>query len=183
MATQLHGSGHAVAPLVLIEPYLPGPVGQAQLARVSGEMVKALEIRDRVTTLPESAGRTAAVAELTEVLLGAGMSAGEASLVADAPIEVWHSLLKALADYQVRPYPGHVHLVVGTHVAGLPAGEPMPELDVDFPTYVERWRELALGGLTLHIADGDHMSMLAEPRVAGMAELLTSIRATGTEEN
>ena len=103
------------------------------------------------------------------------MSPSEAALVEGAPIEVWHSLLAALAAYEVRPYPGHVHLVVGGEAAGLPRGRTMPGLDVDYDTYVARWREVAGGGLTLHISDGDHMSMMAEPRVRGIARLLTGI--------
>ena len=177
MATQLHEAGHTVEPLVLIEPYLPNPAARARLAGVGQDMRDALRMRDRLVALPPSPERDTATAELTALLLGAGMSPSEASLVEKAPIEVWHSLLTALADYQVRPYPGHVHLVVGTLAAGLPDGEPMPGLDVDYREYLARWRELALGGMTVHISDGDHMSMLAEPRVRDLAALLGTIGA------
>jgi hypothetical protein len=51
----------------------------------------------------------------------------------------------------------------------------MPGLDVDYDTYVARWRETAQGGLTLHISDGDHMSMMAEPQVTGIARLLAAL--------
>ncbi|SEQ12294.1 non-ribosomal peptide synthetase [Streptomyces radiopugnans] len=178
MATQLHEAGHTVEPLVLIEPYLPNPAARDRLAGVGRDMRRALRMRDRLRALPPSPEREKAAAELTALLLGAGMSPGEAALVDKAPIEVWHSLLTALAGYRVRPYPGHVHLVVGTLAAGLPDGEPMPGLDVDYRAYVARWREVALGGLTVHVAEGDHMSMLAEPLVAGIADLLGTI---GTE--
>lgn len=177
MATQLHEAGHTVEPLVLIEPYLPNPAARARLAGVGRDMRDALRMRDRLNALPPSPERDTTTAELIALLLSAGMSASEASLVEKAPIEVWHSLLTALADYQVRPYPGHVHLVVGTLAAGLPDGEPMPGLDVDYREYVARWRDLALGGLTVHISDGDHMSMLAEPQVSKLAALLGTIDA------
>ncbi|MFJ3641302.1 amino acid adenylation domain-containing protein [Streptomyces sp. NPDC090108] len=178
MATQLHRAGHRVSPLVLIEPYLPNPAARARLNGVTQDLREALRMRDRLRELPPSAHRDRLTAELTAALLGAGMSPAEAALVEGAPIEVWHSLLAALAGYEVRPYPGHVHLVVGSEAAGLPRGRTMPGLDVDYETYVERWREVAEGGLTLHISDGDHMSMMAEPRVAGIAELVAGI---GTE--
>ncbi|HEX6968973.1 MAG TPA: amino acid adenylation domain-containing protein [Micromonosporaceae bacterium] len=177
MAVQLHAAGHTVEPLVLIEPYLPNPVARDRLTAVEQDMRDALRLRDRVRGLPPSAERDEAAAELTALLLGAGMSASEAALVENAPVEVWHSLLTALAGYQVRPYPGHVHLVVGEQAANLPEGEPMPGLDVDFRTYVERWRELALGGLTVHVIPGDHMSMLAAPLVRNLAALLDTIGA------
>jgi thioesterase domain-containing protein len=175
MATQLHQSGHPVAPLVLIEPYLPNPAARARLEGVTRDLREALRLRDRLRELPASPQRDRATAELTATLLGAGMSPAEAALVEGAPIEVWHSLLAALAGYEVRPYPGHIHLVVGSEAAGLPRGVAMPGLDVDYETYVARWRETARGGLTLHISDGDHMSMMAEPQVTGIAGLLAAL--------
>ncbi|MFH8774939.1 amino acid adenylation domain-containing protein [Streptomyces sp. NPDC017958] len=177
MATQLHRAGHRAEPLVLIEPYLPNAAARARLTGVTKDLREALRLRDRLRELPPSPRRDRATAELTATLLGAGMSPAEAALVEDAPIEVWHSLLAALAAYEVRPYPGHVHLVVGSEAAALPRGRTMPGLDVDYDTYVARWREVAEGGLTLHISDGDHMSMMAEPRVAGIAGLLAEIEA------
>jgi thioesterase domain-containing protein len=140
-------------------------------------MERALRMRDRVRALAPSAEREAEVAALTAVLLEAGMSPSEAALVENAPIEVWHSLLTALADYEVRPCPGPVHLVIGSQAAGLPEGVPMADLDVDVRAYVARWRELALGGLTVHVTEGDHMSMMSDPLVGKTAELLHTIRA------
>ncbi|MEV8532121.1 amino acid adenylation domain-containing protein [Streptomyces sp. NPDC051211] len=177
MATQLYEAGHGVEPLVLIEPYLPNPATRERLAGVGRDMETGLRMRDRVRSLAPSRERDTAVAELTALLLGAGMSPSEAALVENAPIEVWHSLLVALAGYELRPYPGHIHLVVGSLAAGLPDGEPMPGLDVDYPTYVERWRELALGGLTVHVTEGDHMSMMSERLMPSTAALLATIEA------
>ncbi|MFI6146440.1 amino acid adenylation domain-containing protein [Streptomyces sp. NPDC051109] len=177
MATQLHEAGHTVAPLTLIEPHLPHPAARERLAAVGREMERGLRMRDRVRALAPSPERDAAVAELTALLLGAGMSPGEAALVEQAPIEVWHSLLTALSDYVLRPYPGHVHLLVGSAAAGLPDGEPMPGLDVDFRTYVERWREIALGGLTVHVTEGDHMSMMSERLMHKTAAVLGRIQS------
>ncbi|MDT0437441.1 non-ribosomal peptide synthetase [Streptomyces doudnae] len=180
MATQLHRAGHPVAPLVLVEPYLPNTAARERLNGVTKDLREALRLRDRLRGTSAGAERDRITAELTATLLGAGMSPAEAALVEDAPIEVWHSLLAALAGYEVRPYPGAVHLVVGSEAAGLPRGRTMPGLDVDYDTYVSRWREVAGGGLTLHISDGDHMSMMAEPRVTGIADLLTTIEAGET---
>ncbi|MFD1146968.1 amino acid adenylation domain-containing protein [Saccharothrix hoggarensis] len=177
MATQLHERGRAAEPLVLVEPYLPNEAARTRLLGVAGDLAGALELRDRVRALPPSDERDRAVTELEETLLGAGMSPSEADLVEDAPIEVWHSLLAALADYEPRPHPGHVHLVVGSEAAAMPDGELMPGLDVGFAEYVERWRSLALGGLTVHVSPGDHMTILAEPNTRAFADLLGAIRA------
>jgi amino acid adenylation domain-containing protein len=98
MAAQLHDAGHRVEPLVLIEPYLPHPAARARLGRFVADMTDALRLRDRVRALPHSPERDAAAADLRALLLGAGMMPSETDLVADAPVEVWHSLLAALAD-------------------------------------------------------------------------------------
>ncbi|WP_263976330.1 non-ribosomal peptide synthetase [Streptomyces sp. NK08204] len=179
MATQLHQAGHRVDPLVLIEPYVPNAAARARLTGVTKDLRDALRLRNRLRELPPSPQRDRTTAELTATLLGAGMSPAEAALVENAPIEVWHSLLAALAAYEPRPYPGHVHLVIGSEAAGTPRGRTMPGLDADYDTYVARWGEVAEGGLTLHISDGDHMSMLAEPRVSGIAAVLAGIEAEG----
>ncbi|MET9696733.1 amino acid adenylation domain-containing protein [Streptomyces sp. NPDC006529] len=177
MATQMHEAGHTVAPLTLIEPHLPHPAACERLAAVGRDMERGLRMRDRVRALAPSPERDAAAAELTTLLLGAGMSPGEAALVEQSPIEVWHSLLTALSAYELRPYPGHVHLLVGSAAAELPDGEPMPGLDVDFRTYVERWREIALGGLTVHVTEGDHMSMMSERLMHKTAAVLGRIQS------
>ncbi|MFH8336864.1 amino acid adenylation domain-containing protein [Streptomyces sp. AM6-12] len=176
MATQLHRAGQPVSPLVLIEPYLPNPAARARLNGVTDDLRTAWRRRDLIRQLPPGPERDRATAELTATLLGAGMSPAEAALVENAPIEVWHSLLAALAGYEVRPYPGHIHLVVGSEAAGLPRGRTMPGLDVDYDTYLARWREVAGDALTVHISEGDHMSMMAEPRVTGIADILVAIQ-------
>ncbi|MEV7098320.1 amino acid adenylation domain-containing protein [Amycolatopsis sp. NPDC051045] len=176
MAAQLRAQGRDVDPLILIEPYLPHPEAARRLARLGQDMLDALPLRDQVRAMAPSPRRDALAAELTALLLGAGMRADEAELVENAPIEVWHSLLTAMAGYQAEPYPGAIHLLVGQDAADGPAGEPMPGLDLDYRTYLDRWRELAGGGLTVHVVPGSHMSMLTEPNVREVAALLDGIR-------
>ncbi len=179
MANQLLRRGHRVDPLVLIEPYLPNADNTRRLTGVGRDLLSALPLRDelrRQLLLAPSPRREELASELTAVLLGAGMRPDEANLVENAPIEVWHSLLTAMAGYQVRPYAGHVHLVVGREAASLPDGVPMPGLDMDYRGYLDRWRALALGGLTVHVVPGDHMSMLTEPNVRELAALLGTIQ-------
>jgi amino acid adenylation domain-containing protein len=177
MARQLLGAGHEVGPLILVEPYLPNRATAERVAVVGRAMRDGLRMRNRLRELPPGAQRDAAEAELRELLLGAGMSRGEAGMVDKAPIEVWHSLLNALSDYGSRPYPGHVHLIVGTANAALPTGEPIPGLDVDYQSYLAGWLELAQGGLTLHMSEGDHMALLGEANAAALGALVGRIRA------
>jgi amino acid adenylation domain-containing protein len=173
MADQLHRAGREVAPLVLIEPYLPHPAARDRLAGFVAALRQALALRDAARAEPAgSDGRQKIAAELRDVLLAAGMADSEADLVEDAPVEVWHSLLAALADYTPRTYPGHIHLVVGSESAELPAGTPMPGLDIDHAGYLARWQELAGGGLTVHVTPGNHRSILTEPLVREFATVL-----------
>ncbi len=173
MAAQLNLAGAAVDPLVLVEPYLPTEVTRRRLAVFAAEQSRALTLRDRLRALPDGTRRRAAVhAELCALLLGAGMLPQEVELAGDAPIEVWHSLLRALADYELRPYAGRVHLVVGQETAGLPEGVPMPETGVGYREYLRAWRESAAGGLVVHQVPGGHRTMLTEPLVVNVAALL-----------
>lgn len=179
MASQLAAQADPPPTLVLIEPYLPEPAAELRLATVAGQMADALLLQDHLRQLPpESPDRATALASLLTLLLGAGMSTSEADLADDAPIEVWHSLLAALASYQVKPYPGHVHLIVGEESASLPPDEPMPGLDVSYPTYLRRWRELAQGGLSVWLTPGSHLTILTEPLVRDFATLLASVAGT-----
>lgn len=176
MATQLHDAGHQVMPLVLVEPFLPQPAARQRLIRFIRDLSAARVIRDRARALPSgSSRRDTLVAELRALLLGAGLTVAEADLTVDAPVQVWHSLLAALADYSPRPYPGHIHLVIGRTAADLPPDQPIPGVDVGRAEYLARWRELALGGLTVHLVPGDHRTMLTEPLVRHVATLLEEL--------
>ncbi len=179
MAAQLAANADQPTTLVLLEPYLPEQAAEVRLADVAAKLADALLLRDHARQLPPgSPDRATAVASLTTLLLGAGMSLSEADLAEDAPIEVWHSLLAALASYQIKPYSGHVHLVMGEESANLPPNEPMPGLDVSYPTYLARWRELAQGGLTVWLTPGNHLTILTEPLVRDFAAILASISGT-----
>jgi thioesterase domain-containing protein len=178
MAAQIHAAGQVVDPLVLIEPYLPSPAAESRLSRLVDHLADALRRRDRIRAMePRSPQQATATAELESLLLGAGMTARESALAVDAPIEVWHSLLGAMASYQVRPFPGHVHLVVGQQATEMPDVQPMPGLDIDYPACAGRWSELALGGLTVHVTPGSHRTILTEPLVQDFATLISAIEA------
>ncbi len=181
MAEQLRATGHAVDPLLLVEPYLPTEATRRRLAVFAERQSEALELRGRLRGLPAGSPRhTAVLARLRSVLLGAGMLPQEADLAADAPIEVWHSLLRALADYTPRRYAGRIHLVVGEETVDLPPGAPIPEFGVSAAEYLDAWRESAGGGLTVHTLPGGHRTMLTEPLVAHLAALLETADGEGT---
>ncbi|MBC3840460.1 hypothetical protein GXW82_10140 [Streptacidiphilus sp. 4-A2] len=104
----------------------------------------------------------------------------EVDLAQDAPIEVWHSLLQALAGYQARPYPGQIHLVIGQDTADRPQDTPMPDIGVPYREYLSAWQGLAGGGLQVHHLPGGHRTMLTDPGVGTVAALLDTLTSGGT---
>ena len=180
MATQLLDAGAAVAPLVLVEPYLPTPDTHRRLAGFAEQQRHALVLRDELRATPAgSEARAAADARLRTVLRAAGMVDQEVDLAQDAPIEVWHSLLQALAGYRARPYPGQIHLVIGQDTADQPQDTTMPDIGVPYREYLAAWQGLALGGIQVHHLPGGHRTMLTDPGVGTIAALLDTLTSGG----
>jgi thioesterase domain-containing protein len=109
--------------------------------------------------------------ELRRVLQAAGLADGEVELGADAPIEVWHSLLKVMATFRLGPCPAPVHLVVSDKFTGtvIPA-----DGGIGYAEYLQTWRSVSAGGLTVHRVPGTHRTMLTEPLVHHIAEIVES---------
>ncbi|MFJ1751917.1 amino acid adenylation domain-containing protein [Kitasatospora sp. NPDC088134] len=180
MATQLLDAGAEVAPLVLVEPYLPTPDTHRRLVGFAEQQRHALVLRDELRAAPAgSEARTAADARLRTVLRDAGMVDEEVDLAQDAPIEVWHSLLQALAGYRARPYPGQIHLVIGQDTADRPQDTSMPDIGVPYRDYLSAWQGLAVGGLQVHHLPGGHRTMLTDPGVGNIAALLDTLTSGG----
>ncbi|MGH3376606.1 MAG: AMP-binding protein [Actinoallomurus sp.] len=178
MAVRLHAAGLTVDPLVLVEPALTTEVGRRRLAVFAARQREALTLRDRLRALPADAPeRVELQAELRAVLLSAGMMPDEVGLELDAPIEVWHSLLQALADEEPRHHPGHVHLVVGRETIDVPDGAPMLDGDVTYGEYLKVWRARAGGGLTVHQVPGNHRTILTEPLVDHVVTVVETAQA------
>jgi amino acid adenylation domain-containing protein len=178
MAVQLSEAGIRSDPLILVEPALKTDVGRRRLAVFAARQREALALRDRLRALPADAPERVEIqAEMRAVLLAAGMLPDEVGLEMDAPIEVWHSLLQALADEEPRRYDGPIHLVVGRETVDVPDGAPMVDGDVTYAEYLRAWEELAGGGLTVHHVPGGHRTMLTEPLVGNVVAVVESARA------
>jgi thioesterase domain-containing protein len=120
--------------------------------------------------LPAGApARTGRLPELRRVLQAAGLADPEVELGADAPIEVWHSLLKVMATFRLGPCHAPVHLVVSDEftVARADGG-------IGYGEYLQTWRSVSAGGLTVHRVPGTHRTMLTEPLVRHIAEIVES---------
>jgi len=172
MAAQLRAQGIETDPLVLIEPVVPTAASQRKLASVAALLERALAIRDAAEGMPAQQERDA---ELRDVLLQAGMLPDEADLAQAAPINVWYSLLKAMATYELHPYAGAVHLIVSEDLAGAPAGKKAPDMDITYHEYEQAWHQAARGGLVVHRVPGGHRTMLAEPLVGNVVAVLDAL--------
>ncbi len=62
-----------------------------------------------------------------------------------------------------------MHLVVGDELAGavIPAGG-----GIGYAEYLQAWRSVSAGGLTVHRVPGTHRAMLAEPLVHHVAQVV-----------
>ncbi|GAB2714323.1 non-ribosomal peptide synthetase [Kitasatospora kifunensis] len=87
-------------------------------------------------------------------------------------LRVWRELTQAMLGYRQRPYPGRLHLLIGDELAG---GKHEVSTGQTFAAYLERWGELAPGGLEIHRVGGDHLGVLRPPHVAELAKLLTRL--------
>ena len=138
----------------------------------SSDLEEAGELRDAVRGLPAGGpARTSRLRELRRVLRAAGVPDAEVEeLGADAPIELWHSLLKVLMTFRLGPCYAPVHLVVGDKFTGaIPAVGGSGHAE-----YLQTWRSVAAGGLTVHRVPGTHQTMLTEPLVHHIAEIVES---------
>ncbi len=159
-----------IDPLILVEPTVPNEATQRRLASVLPLLEEAHELQDAVRGLAAGApARTARLNELRQVLRAAGRADPDVELGADAPIEVWRSLLKVLATFRPGPCYAPVHLVVSDEFTrdAAPA-----DGSIGYAEYLQTWRSVSAGGLTVHRVPGAHRTMLTEPLVHHIAEIV-----------
>jgi amino acid adenylation domain-containing protein len=160
-----------IDPLILVEPTVPSEATQHKLAPVVALLEQARELRDTVRGLPAGApARTVRLRELRRVLRAAGLADQEAALGADAPIEVWHSLLNVLATFRLGPCHAPVHLVVSDELTAVTPADG----GIGYAEYLRTWRSVCAGGLTVHRVPGTHRTMLTAPLVRHIAEIVES---------
>jgi amino acid adenylation domain-containing protein len=161
-----------IDPLILVEPALPSEATRRGLASVVALLEEARALRDAVRGLPAgSPAGTGPLHELRRVLRAAGLADEEVELGADAPIEVWHALLKVLATFRLGPCYVPVHLVVSDEFAG--AAFPA-DGRIGYAEYLQTWQSVSAGGLTVHRVPGTHRTMLTEPLVHHIARIVES---------
>ena len=161
-ARRLRDAGHAVAPVILFDAFLPGSrvrgggipsdPDRVDEAVVAGLLGRCLEVGDRVHKPLNEMLAEARERNLLQSILGAAMDGPSAVRL----IRCYSAALAAGRRYRPAPYEGEVVLIRGR------AGPPLRD-----PTL--GWGRLAPNGLTLLWTDGDHETMVDDVNADSLA--------------
>jgi thioesterase domain-containing protein len=174
MAQQLVGAGQQVGLLALFEtaaPYYPSFIRHwsLHLAEVHRQLTSLRQGRRNAARLLESArglGRHLQ-RRLQALMLKVACSHG----LALGPLnDVQQANLRASQLYRPTVYPGRVVILA-------------VEDHLQTGSLLDRrlgWRELAAGGIEVHLVPGDHFTSLAEPKVRELAQRLRTLAALPT---
>ncbi|WP_066944342.1 non-ribosomal peptide synthetase [Microtetraspora fusca] len=157
IAAQLIAAGGPAPELILVDP----------MADIPGSAVGA-ETFDLLETLLREPGRTRLARGVTayrarKLLAELGITATRDDFEAlDAQIELWRTLDQATAEYRFPPLPIPLRLVVSDDCV---SGRHTVTGRRPYAEYLDRWRALAGGGLTLHRLGCDHRGVFNPPYV------------------
>lgn len=84
----------------------------------------------------------------------------------------WSDLLEARTQHRFTEYAGRVDLIVCEDLSHDRYRETFGR---SFEDYLDGWRRLAVGGLRVHRATGDHVGALRPPHVGSLAATVTTI--------
>ncbi len=84
-------------------------------------------------------------------------------------------LLEASLAYDFPPYEGELDLLIGDEI---PDAEHVVMSGQGYQQYLDRWRELAVGGIRVHRVGGDHYGAVRPPHVAELARLIAATRSS-----
>ncbi|GHE34658.1 non-ribosomal peptide synthetase [Streptomyces capitiformicae] len=173
MATRLQEAGEAVASLALVEPTLPDPFTLATLRPIIQVHRRCARLIDDITRVMDGGGDpTALRAELEMVLAESELLPDAVSeLTTAAPIRAAGLLYEAFHAHRPTAYAGSVDLIVTQECRAASTRRPSAASGVSFPTYLDSWRKIALGGLTVHDAGGHHKSVLSPEHVHTVADV------------
>ncbi|MFJ4321087.1 amino acid adenylation domain-containing protein [Streptomyces lavendulae] len=174
MAAQLQQAGEAVASLIMVEPTLPDPYTLSTLRPIIQVHRRCARLIDDITRVVDGGGDpTALRAELEMVLAESELLPDAVSeLTTAAPVRAAGLLFEAFHAHRPVAYPGSVDLIVTQECRGASARQPSAASGVSFPTYLNSWRKIAQGGLTVHDAGGHHKSVLDPEHVHTVADIL-----------
>jgi amino acid adenylation domain-containing protein len=168
MARQLASAGTPATSLILIDP-----IGDPA---VSPEVVTSDGLLDRLAELcaqPEAGS----AAEVTSLLRLVGLNAEGAELDTIRPqVERARALTETMYSYEYPVEKTPVQLVITDECFeerhGVLRG-------LSYPDYVNHWRELSGGGMTVHRTAGEHEEIMRSDRAAQLAALIQALMTDG----
>jgi len=173
LARLLHAAGERVR-LWLLDPLVDvaqRPVSAQQLVmfQQSETLFAALDGEDGSTSGTERAD----VVEFVRLSIG-----DEDVAVTEEDVRTraraGRELLEASLGYDFPPYDGHLELLIGDEI---PDAEHVVMSGQGYQQYLDRWRELAVGGMRVHRVGGDHYGAVRPPHVAELARLIAATRS------
>jgi thioesterase domain-containing protein len=172
MAQQLRRAGREVSLLVLLDSSLPG---KDRPLPDPGQFLVEFTRQHRLEVPPDLAGRPwhqrlDGILELAwrAGVFGPGFTTHSARRLLLQHILLFQASLRAVRRYEPQPWPGRVVLFCATD---RPGGPSLP---------VDVWSPLA-AEVEAHVVPGDHYSILGEPHVGLLAELLGDHLGSGRD--
>ncbi|MEU8814704.1 amino acid adenylation domain-containing protein [Actinoplanes sp. NPDC048796] len=170
MARQLRAEGQSTAPLILLEPTLPGDPASVASHR------EAAELYQRATDLvglmseaePDSAEQEWRRTAVHDFFHEAGWPPAEAELADRLPLTACGLLHGAFAAYQPDPYEGKLDLVLSAE--GRAAGT-SAVVHGSADAYIQGWRDITGGPVEVHDSGPDHMTMVGPGNATALADL------------
>ncbi|MEU2309395.1 non-ribosomal peptide synthetase [Streptomyces misionensis] len=173
MATRLQEAGEAVASLILVEPTLPDPFTLATLRPIIQIHRRCAQLIDDITRVVDGGGDPKALRAELEMILAESELLPDAvsELVTSAPIRAAGLLFEAFHAHRPTAYAGSIDLIVTQECRVASARQPSAASGASFSVYLDSWRTIALGGLTVHDAGGHHKSVLSPEHVHTVADV------------
>ena len=164
MAAQLASAGRPASAVILIDP-----IGDPAMA------VHPVEndwLTERLAQLFEL-GVPTADEEFTGLLAIAGLSIADSDVrTIRRQVDRTRMLTSAMYTYRYSSTTTPVHLVITDECANEKHGVLREQ---SYPSYLDRWTELATRGLHVHRVTGDHDGILQPSRAAELAELIGTV--------
>ncbi|MFG1678319.1 amino acid adenylation domain-containing protein [Micromonospora sp. NPDC049282] len=89
-----------------------------------------------------------------------------------AAVRIWREVMEMDLTYRHRTYPGRLELIVSDELA---SGDHEVASGQSYGEYLARWEELTPSGVRVHRMAGDHFSVMREPLVRELAEVVTAL--------
>jgi thioesterase domain-containing protein len=185
MAQQLQRQGDEVGVLAILDSYLPAAQWRAKAMQEETDLgdagvVKELIRRSKIT-IPDDFDQRELDAQLSYAVEQAKKMH---ALPIDASLEfIRHSLRARMINkhaahvYVPESYPYQIDYFASSD--SLEQKAPLDEEEVSVEVSVsrdrlQRWREVAPGGMQLHVIPGNHLAIIEEPNVQVLADTLRS---------